>query len=155
MIARCIHVFRFWHVLPAMLVAVGLTFSHVDAFAQSTNDTSEEAAPEETKPKIQVLPPAYNRQMMRLSEILGALHYLRELCGANEGQFWREQMQELIAKEEPTQERTAQMIARFNQGFRGFRETYRECTPSAITANDRYIDEGAKLALEIPSRFGR
>src|SRR5262249_12937152 len=33
-------------------------------------------APQETKP--------YDERLMRLSEILGAVHYLRELCGAND-----------------------------------------------------------------------
>ena len=28
----------------------------------------------------------YDERLMRLSEILGAVHYLRELCGANDGQ---------------------------------------------------------------------
>ena len=31
----------------------------------------------------------YDDRLMRLSEILGAVHYLRELCGANDGQAWR------------------------------------------------------------------
>ena len=93
--------------------------------------------------------------MMRLAEILGSLHYLRELCGAEEGQLWRGLMSDLIEKENPTPERRARMIARFNQGFRGFQETYRKCTPAAVEANRRYIAEGEKLAGEIPSRFGR
>ena len=109
----------------------------------------------ENVPKVRVLPPAYDAEMLRLSEILGALHYLRELCGAEEGQLWRDQMQEMITREEPTAERRAQMIARFNHGFRGFRETYRECTVAAREANDRYIEEGARISLQIPSRFGR
>jgi uncharacterized protein (TIGR02301 family) len=32
----------------------------------------------------------YDEKLLRLSEILGAVHYLRELCGANEGQSWRD-----------------------------------------------------------------
>ena len=121
------------------------------AFAQSEDDG--ENAPEE--PQVKVLPPAYESQMMRLSEILGALHYLRELCGANEGQLWRDEMSNLIEKEEPTAERRAMMTARFNRGFRGFQETYRECTEAAIEANNRYLFEGARLAGEIPGRYGR
>ena len=117
--------------------------------AQENQETKPEA------PRIRVLPPAYDAQMMRLSEILGALHYLRELCGANEGQLWRDQMSQLIEKEEPTEARRARMIARFNQGFRGFQETYRDCTPAALEANKRYIAEGSALASEIPSRYGR
>lgn len=119
-----------------------------------TNDETKVEEPV-IKPKITTLPPAYENQMLRLSEVLGALHYLRELCGANEGQKWRDEMQTMIKQEEPTDERKAQLIANFNHGFRGFQETYRECTNSAIEANNRYITEGTKLSGEIPSRYGR
>ena len=37
----------------------------------------------------------YDERLLRLSEILGAVHYLRELCGANDGQAWRDRMREL------------------------------------------------------------
>ncbi len=124
------------------------------AQAQSTDQNNETTAEVET-PKITTLPPAYQPQMLRLSEILGALHYLRELCKANEGQKWRQAMQDMIKNEEPTDERKAQMIANFNHGFRGFQETYRECTNAAIEANNRYMTEGIKLSGEIPTRYGR
>lgn len=112
----------------------------------------EQDAPQQ---QIKVLPPAYDAQMMRLSEILGSLHYLRELCGANEGQQWRELMQQLIRTESPTPERQAEMTNRFNRGFRAFRETHRECTDAALEANNRYIFEGIKISSEIPARYGR
>ena len=38
----------------------------------------------------------YDGKLLRLSEILGAVHYLRELCGANEGQLWREKMMQIL-----------------------------------------------------------
>ncbi len=132
-------------------LAVAWVMAVQPGFTQSAN-TESEANP---GPSINVLPPAYDEQMMRLSEILGALHYLRELCGANEGQKWRDEMKNLIEKEEPTAERRALMIARFNRGFRGFQETYRECTQAAIEANNRYIQQGIKLSAEIPARYGR
>lgn len=106
-------------------------------------------------PKITVLPPAYDNQMMRLAEILGALHYLRELCGAKEEQLWRDEMKNLIEQEEPTVERRAMLTARFNRGFRGYREIYRTCTAAAIEANKRYLRQGTRLAGEIPNRYGR
>lgn len=139
------------HCLTQMIIVAMLVSSQVSGgYAQSSGDE-----PKPEQPKVRVLPPAYDPQMMRLAEILGALHYLRELCKAEEGQLWRDQMATMIEKEEPTEERRARMIARFNQGFRGFQETYRQCTPAAIEANDRYIEEGARLANEIPSRYGR
>src|SRR5262249_39691004 len=35
----------------------------------------------------------FDASLQRLAEILGALHYLRSICGANEGQKWRNEMQ--------------------------------------------------------------
>jgi hypothetical protein len=35
----------------------------------------------------------FQADLERLSEILGALHYLRAICGSNEGQKWRNEMQ--------------------------------------------------------------
>ena len=43
----------------------------------------------------------FENDLARLSEILGALHYLRALCGANEGQKWRAEMQALVEAEAP------------------------------------------------------
>ena len=37
-------------------------------------------------------PAPFDGDLMRLAEILGALQYLRTLCGANEGNKWRDQM---------------------------------------------------------------
>ena len=44
----------------------------------------------------------YDDRLYRLSEILGAVHYLRELCGADEGQLWRDRMGQLIQSEGST-----------------------------------------------------
>ncbi|MEM7067805.1 MAG: TIGR02301 family protein [Pseudomonadota bacterium] len=142
------------HLAKIVAICLPVYLAAGPVLSQTATDT-ENSEETPSQPKIRVLPPAYDAQMMRLSEILGSLHYLRELCGANEGQLWREQMQNLIVKEEPTPERKARMTARFNQGFRGFQETYRSCTAAALEANNRYIAEGEKLANEIPSRYGR
>ena len=75
--------------------------------------------------------PAYEADLQRLSEILGALHYLRDLCGAREGMAWRNEMQALVDAEAPSGERRERLIASFNRGYRGFQQTYRTCTPAA------------------------
>jgi len=135
------------------------------AFAQEPEfpePPAEPGAPTETiSPTVSapaqesLLPPAYEGSMLRLAEVLGSLHYLRDLCGSKEGQLWRQQMEEMLAMEEPTAARRAQLVARFNRGFRTFREIYRECTPVAAEAANRYLREGMRLAGEIPSRYGR
>ena len=41
----------------------------------------------------------FDPDLQRLAEILGSLQYLRGVCGANEGQKWRNEMQTLIDAE--------------------------------------------------------
>ncbi|OJU22159.1 MAG: TIGR02301 family protein [Alphaproteobacteria bacterium 64-6] len=91
----------------------------------------------------------YDQKLMRLAEILGAVHYLRELCGANEGQTWRNRMQELIEGEGNASLRRAQLTSRFNNGYRSYSRTYQTCTPSAQTAVTRFLAEGAEIANEL------
>src|ERR1700754_3636158 len=73
----------------------------------------------------------FDGDLQRLAEILGTLHYLRGICGSNEGAKWRNQMQALIDAETPTGDRRSRMIAGFNRGYNGFQQTYRTCTPAA------------------------
>ena len=91
--------------------------------------------------------------LQRLSEILGALHYLRSICGSNEGTKWRTEMQALIDAEAAAADRRAKMVAGFNRGYAGYQQTYRTCTPAAETAIRRYLEEGAKIAREVTARF--
>lgn len=95
----------------------------------------------------------FDGDLQRLSEILGTLHYLRGICGANEGAKWRNEMQALIDAETPTGERRARMIAGFNRGYNGFQQTYRTCTPAASVAIRRYIEEGSKISRDLTARY--
>ena len=120
-----------------LLAALFLTLSATAVHAQATQGG---AAP-------------YESEMQRLSEILGALHYLRDVCGAKEGQTWRNEMQALVDAEAPSGERRERLIASFNRGYRGFQQTYRTCTPAADFAIRRYLEEGSKIARDITARY--
>src|SRR5215470_11700996 len=98
-------------------------------------------------------PAPFDGELQRLAEVLGALHYLRAVCGPNEGQKWRNEMQALIDAEAPSGERRRKIVASFNRGYRGFQQTYRTCTPAADLAIRRYLDEGAKIARDITARY--
>ncbi|MBO0766742.1 MAG: TIGR02301 family protein [Hyphomicrobiaceae bacterium] len=100
--------------------------------------TSAQGPATDTKP--------YDDKLMRLSEILGAVHYLRELCGANDGQKWREQMRELMDTEGSTALRRAKLTRSFNNGYRAYSRTYNTCSPPAQTAITRFLAEGAEIA---------
>ena len=91
----------------------------------------------------------YDGKLMRLTEILGAIHYLRELCGAQEGQLWRDQMKEILKNEGSTAVRRAKLVNSFNDGYRGYRRTYRTCTQSATLATARFSIEGAQIAASL------
>jgi len=95
-------------------------------------------ASSETKP--------YDERLLRLSEILGAVHYLRELCGSNDGQLWRDRMRELMDAEGSSALRRARLTRSFNNGYRSYSRTYNSCTASAQTAINRFLSEGAELA---------
>jgi uncharacterized protein (TIGR02301 family) len=97
----------------------------------------------------------YDGGLVRLSEILGSMHYLRELCGGTEGTLWRDRMQGIIDAEPADGERLARLVDGFNRGYEGFRAVYRTCTPAATLAVDRYMDEGARIAGDIAARYGR
>jgi uncharacterized protein (TIGR02301 family) len=103
--------------------------------------------------RAEVAAAPFDASLQRLAEILGALHYLRGICGANEGQKWRNEMQALIDAETSQPERRSRMIASFNRGYRGYQQTYRTCTPTAEVAIRRYLEEGAKIAREVTARY--
>jgi uncharacterized protein (TIGR02301 family) len=103
--------------------------------------------------RAEVAAAPFDGSLYRLAEILGALHYLRGICGANEGQKWRNEIQALIDAEAPSGDRRARMIANFNRGYRGFAQSYRTCTPAAELVIRRYLEEGSKIARETTARY--
>jgi uncharacterized protein (TIGR02301 family) len=135
---------RGWRTLRLVVLAITLSAAAADAPALAQGTAP--AAPAD---------PPYEQQLQRLAEILGALHYLRPLCGAEEPAVWRDQMDQLLEAEEPTPERRARLVSQFNHGFSSFASVYRSCTPAAFAAVDRYMAEGTRLTRDITARYGR
>ena len=155
----------------ALMLGLGATAAHAQFFTQPPFFQPQPPAqpqlqprpqpPVQPKPQPQAQPQPppppssapYDHDLRRLAEILGALHFLRAICGANEGQKWRNEAQALIEAEAPAGERHDRMIASFNRGYRAFQQSYRTCTPAADLAVRRYLDEGAKIARDITARY--
>jgi uncharacterized protein (TIGR02301 family) len=116
-------------VLKTLTLAVVVAVAAANASATGTRDI---------KP--------YDDRLMRLAEILGAVHFLRELCGASEGQYWRERMEELMRAEGSSALRQARLTRGFNQGYRNYARTYTVCTPTAQTTITRFLTEGAQIS---------
>jgi len=125
------------------MLAAGVTSAEAQGGAETRAERSGSRVAEKLKPE-DVKP--YDDKLARLSEILGAVHYLRELCGQNDGQQWRDQMREILTADGGSALRKAMLTRNFNNGYRSFGRTYQACTPSAQTAIGRFLAEGAQLA---------
>ncbi len=129
----------------ALLLALALA---APALAQQAKETP-------AVPAVEEKPAPYDERLERLSEILGAVHYLRNLCTDKPEDNWRASVQRIIeleAGKEP--KRQEKLTAAFNRGYRSFAAIYTACTDSAVVAEQRYRNEGATLATEITARFG-
>jgi uncharacterized protein (TIGR02301 family) len=127
------------------VIALAISASLAPVFAQNAATAPKQhpapAAPKPAGPDDR----PYDMQIFRLAEILGTLHYLRELCGANEGQVWREHMRELAASEGTSALRRAKLVESFNRGYRDYSRTYRTCTPPALVAIQRFMDQASAI----------
>ncbi|HEV7317059.1 MAG TPA: TIGR02301 family protein [Ensifer sp.] len=144
--------------LLARLAVAGLVVTAATGAAAQKTPTKEPAKVETTAPApvaVEEKSTPYDQRLIRLSEILGSVHYLRNLCIKEPEDVWRRSMQELIDKETANEvKRRERMTAAFNRGYRTFASVYTACTGPAIVAEQRYRAEGATLASEIVARFG-
>lgn len=137
--------------LAASLMLSAALIGAYPAHAQPKADT---AAPTTPPPEVE-RPAPYDDDLLRLAEVLGSVHYLRNLCNPGKEEDWRAEMQQLLdseTKDEP--KRKERLTAAFNRGYRSFASVYTGCTSQAIAAEERYRNEGATLATEITGRFG-
>ena len=138
--------------LSCTLIFVALAGS---AAAQAPSGAKTTGPVEPDAPAEAEKPVPYDDGLLRLSEILGAVHYLRNLCKHDSEPQWREAMQKLIETETAGEaKRQERFTASFNRGYRSFASVYTSCTAAAVVAEERYRNEGATLAAEITSRFG-
>ena len=137
--------------LSALALLFGLALA--PALAQQAADEAGEETPEAAV--VEEKPAPYDERLERLSEIIGAVHYLRNLCRDQAEDGWRASMQRLIEMEAANEpKRQEKLTAAFNRGYRSFAAIYTACTDSAVVAEERYRNEGATLATEITARFG-
>ncbi len=90
---------------------------------------------------------------MRLAEILGALTYLRGICGDRDTGDWRARMQALLDAEGVPAIRKDRLAGAYNQGLRDYEFSYHSCTANAHLVIERYVVEGERIARDIQNRF--
>ena len=122
--------------------------------AQPQAVKSPPAAEAPAAPATPEPPPPYEGQLLRLSEIMGALSFLRDLCHDGDGPAFRDRIGKLLDVEARTPERKEWLAGAFNKGFGDYQLTYRVCTPAARETIARYLDEAARIAREVATRYG-
>ncbi len=91
--------------------------------------------------------------MERLSEILGSLYFLEPLCKPGMQTDWRAEMGDLIALDQPDDDRRQRLTGAFNAGYEAYARFYRACTQSAEEAMTRLLVEAERTARDIHSRY--
>lgn len=141
----------------ALLLALSL-LPLPDARAQqrpaARTPAAKPAAPAEPPPPVEPPPAPYDRDLMRLSEVIGALAFLRGLCAAPDASEWPTRMKAILDAEGVTPNRRDRLAGAYNRGYRGYALTYRVCTPSAEEAAGRYVAEGERLTHSISGKYG-
>ena len=139
----------------AAILGLALAIAPAGAPAQTMAAAPKAAAQSEPpKPPPEAPPAPYEPQLLRLAELMGALAYLRDLCGDADGEQWRQRMSAVIDAEAASPARRDKLAGAYNKGFRGYETTYRSCTDNAGVVIARFIDEGTRLAHEIGNRYG-
>jgi uncharacterized protein (TIGR02301 family) len=146
--------------VPASILAIalGLSLSSAALAQQSRSGQAPSRAnpapekPPETVPEPP--PPPYEKELLRLSEVMGSLAFLRSLCATSDAGEWPKRMQALLETEGTTAGRRERLAGAYNRGYRGYALTYRVCTPSATEAMTRYLKEGETLSRNLAGRYG-
>jgi uncharacterized protein (TIGR02301 family) len=108
----------------------------------------------EPAPVVEPPPAPYEKELLRLAEIMGSLAMLRPLCTSPDGKEWSRRMQILLDTEGTTPGRKERLAGAYNKGYQAYALTYRVCTPSAQEASARFLQEGEQLARNITGRYG-
>jgi uncharacterized protein (TIGR02301 family) len=128
---------------PLLAIALAVSLLPAAGVAQ----TVPPQAPPQTAP--------YEPQLLRLSELMGALHYLRALCGFADAPAWRDKMNALIDGQGLDQAGKERYAGAFNRGYRAYSETYRSCNEAAAKVIRDYLIESGAIIKDLDSRYGR
>jgi uncharacterized protein (TIGR02301 family) len=133
--------------LAAALAALALAASPLAAQTPPVKPAAPAEQPAEP-------PPPYEPQLLRMAEVIGALSYLRDLCGAGDGATFRAKFASLLETEGNTPARKETLAGAFNRGFRDYEMTYRACTPAAQEIVARFLEEAGRIARDVANRYG-
>ena len=110
--------------------------------------------PAQPAPPPEAQPAPYEPDLIRLSELLGGLTLLQQICGAASAQGWPDKMRALMESEGRSPAIRDRLAGAFNKGFRAYALLHRECTPVSREAATRLAREGEALSRQLAARYG-
>jgi uncharacterized protein (TIGR02301 family) len=122
--------------------------------AHAAESTAPKPAPAPASAPAAEPPPPYQPQLLRLAEIMGALAYLRDLCGYGDGAQFRTRMAGLLEAQGSSESQRDLLAGAYNRGFEDYEITYRACTPAAEEIVSNFLAEMARLAGDVANRYG-
>ena len=137
----------------AALIAAGGGAGAAEAPAAKPAPAPAAPGPQTPAPAAEP-PPPYQPQLLRLAEIMGALAYLRDLCGAGDGAKFRARMATLLDAQATSETQRDLLAGAYNRGFQDYEITYGACTPAAEAIVSHFLGEMARLASEVANRYG-
>jgi uncharacterized protein (TIGR02301 family) len=110
------------------------------------------AQPQEPPPPE--IPLVYEPQLLRLSETLGVIAYMSQLCGESGVDAWRQRAEQLIEAEGATPARKERLAGAYNRGFLGHQAMHRGCGDRTRLVIERKLKEAREVAQDLSNRFG-
>lgn len=112
------------------------------------------AAPDPSAPKPPV-PAALEKPLLELSEAMGSLAFLADLCSPlQQPNAWQGRMERLVSSDGEALGNKEKLMGSYNQGYVAFSTTYRQCTDAAQAAQTLLIKDAARIARDLERRFG-
>jgi uncharacterized protein (TIGR02301 family) len=139
---------------PIVAVIAAMALLGAQAQAQQAPAKPPAATPPAAPTPVAPPPPPYEPQLMRLAEIMGALAYLRDICGAHDSDAFHDKVAALLEIEARTTERKERLAGAYNRGFHDYERAYRNCTPAAQEIVRRFLEETAHISGDIAGRYG-
>ncbi|WP_449411843.1 TIGR02301 family protein [Methylobacterium komagatae] len=143
--------------LPLATALLATILAAQPALAQQRTKPAPKEAPKEQPkeaPAPADVPAPYDRDLMRMAEVIGSLAFLRNLCAMPDAAEWPARMKALIEAEGITPARRDRLAGAYNRGYKAYALTYRVCTAAAHEATARFLAEGEKLSHALAGRFG-
>lgn len=138
----------------AVLALVASLLSAGAGHAQGARAKPEPPKAPQAPASLDAAAPPYETPLLRLSELLGTLTYLRDLCGYADGGEFRARMGALLDTETAAGPRRDRIAGYFNRGFQEYELLHRTCTPVSREIVRRAMAEAGSLAHDIGNRYG-